>query len=86
VRVLAFGGKHKLANKWEEEVYVVTKQPNPDVPVYTVVRNWTPHSASVRFIETTCCLSDLCRTRLLGILYKQRQSGNRDSRRKTVTK
>jgi hypothetical protein len=42
VRVLAFGGKHKLANKWEKEVYVVTKQPNLDVPVYTVRKELDP--------------------------------------------
>ena len=34
VRVLAFEGKHKLANKWNEEIYVVESQPNPDIPVY----------------------------------------------------
>jgi hypothetical protein len=33
VKILAFEGKHKLANQWEE-IYVVSAQPNPDVPVY----------------------------------------------------
>ncbi len=36
VRVLAFEGKHKLANKWNEEIYVVESQPNPDIPVYVL--------------------------------------------------
>ncbi len=36
VRKLAFQGKHKLANKWEDAVYVVVKQVNRDTPVYTV--------------------------------------------------
>lgn len=36
VKIVAFDGKHKLANKWEEDIYVVLKQPNPDIPVYTV--------------------------------------------------
>jgi len=38
VRILAFEGKHKLSNKWEEDVYVVASQPNPDVPVYILYR------------------------------------------------
>ena len=29
-------GKHKLANKWEEEIYEVRDQPNVDIPVYVV--------------------------------------------------
>lgn len=36
VRILAFDGKHKLSDKWEEEPYTVTTQPNTDIPVYTV--------------------------------------------------
>jgi hypothetical protein len=36
VRILAFEGKHKLANRWEEDIYVVSAQPNPDVPVYVL--------------------------------------------------
>ena len=36
VKIVAFDGKHKLANKWEDDIYVVLKQPNPDIPVYTV--------------------------------------------------
>jgi len=42
VRILAFEGKHKLANKWEEDVYVVASQPNPDVPVYSLYRETDP--------------------------------------------
>ena len=36
VKVVAFDGKHKLADKWEEEPYVVLKQPNEEIPVYVV--------------------------------------------------
>ena len=36
VRVLAFEGKCKLANKWNGEIYVVESQPNPDIPVYVL--------------------------------------------------
>ena len=36
VRIVAFDGKHKLADKWEEEPYIVLDQRNPDMPVYTV--------------------------------------------------
>jgi hypothetical protein len=38
VKRTAFQGKHKLATRWEEDVYVVTSQPNEDIPVYTVQR------------------------------------------------
>ncbi|XP_021345408.1 uncharacterized protein LOC110445231 [Mizuhopecten yessoensis] len=36
VKILAFEGKHKLTNKWEEDPYIVTGQPNADIPAYTV--------------------------------------------------
>jgi hypothetical protein len=36
VKIVAFEGKHKLANRWEEDIYVVSAQPNPDVPVYVL--------------------------------------------------
>ncbi|PJE77806.1 hypothetical protein CI610_03263 [invertebrate metagenome] len=36
VKVVAFDGRHKLANKWEEEPYIVTGQPNADIPAYIV--------------------------------------------------
>ncbi len=29
-------GKHKLADKWLSELYYVSSQPNPDIPVYVV--------------------------------------------------
>ncbi|KAK3089987.1 hypothetical protein FSP39_008245 [Pinctada imbricata] len=36
VKILAFDGKHKLANKWEEDPYKILSKPNPDIPVYIV--------------------------------------------------
>lgn len=36
VKRVAFKGKHKLADKWETEIYVVVAQPNSEIPVYTV--------------------------------------------------
>lgn len=33
-KALAFDGKHKLADLWEDEVYVVVRQPNTDIPVF----------------------------------------------------
>ena len=36
VRILAYEGKHKIADRWENEVYVVLEQPNMDIPVYVV--------------------------------------------------
>lgn len=36
VKVLAFEGKHKLADKFEEQQYTVIEQPNEDTPVFKV--------------------------------------------------
>lgn len=33
VKVVHFEGKHKLANKWEEEPYIIIEQPNSGIPV-----------------------------------------------------
>ena len=36
VKIVAFDGKHKIANKWEEEPHRIVSQPNRDIPVYLV--------------------------------------------------
>ena len=36
VKIVALEGTHKLANKWEDNPYLILAQPNPDVPMYTV--------------------------------------------------
>jgi hypothetical protein len=36
VRNVHLRGKHKLADKWSTEIYVVEGQPNPDIPVFSV--------------------------------------------------
>ena len=38
IKILAHDGKHKLADKWSEDIYTVTEQPNSDIPVYKVKR------------------------------------------------
>ena len=38
VKILAFDGKHKLADRWEDGVYIVLSQPNQDIPVFVVRR------------------------------------------------
>ena len=38
VKILAFEGKHKLSNKWEDRPYVVLEHSNPEIPVYVVRR------------------------------------------------
>ena len=38
VKVVAWDGKHKIADRWEDEPYAVLEQPNPDIPVYVVCR------------------------------------------------
>ena len=36
VRNVGLRGKHKLADHWERQPYIVEAQPNPDIPVYEV--------------------------------------------------
>ena len=38
IKNVGLQGKHKLADKWEKEVYIITDQANLDIPVYTVRR------------------------------------------------
>lgn len=38
VKVLAFDGRHKIADRWEDSAYVVISQPNLDIPVFCVRR------------------------------------------------
>jgi hypothetical protein len=38
VKTLVFDGKHKLADRWEEDVYIVQEQPNTSIPVFVVGR------------------------------------------------
>jgi hypothetical protein len=38
VKIVAFDGKHKIADKWEDEPYRIVSQPNRDIPVYMVER------------------------------------------------
>ena len=38
VRNVSIRGKHKLANIWEDPVYVVLEQPNLEIPVFVVLR------------------------------------------------
>lgn len=37
VKIVAFDGRQKLADKWENDPYVVFNQPNDDIPVYRVL-------------------------------------------------
>lgn len=36
VRKLAFEGKHKLADRWESDIYHIVSRPNADLPVYEI--------------------------------------------------
>lgn len=38
VKNVGFTGKHKLADKWEEQAYIILEKPNPEIPVYVVRR------------------------------------------------
>lgn len=36
LKIVAFDGRHKLKDKWENDPYVVINQPNDDIPVCRV--------------------------------------------------
>ena len=36
IRNVAFKGKHKIEDRWQEDLYQVMEQPNPNIPVYKV--------------------------------------------------
>jgi hypothetical protein len=36
LKVVSFDGKHKLADRWEQDPYIVVSQPNTDIPVYNL--------------------------------------------------
>lgn len=36
VKIVAFDGRHKLTDKWENDPFVVINQPSDDIPVYRV--------------------------------------------------
>ena len=55
VRINAYEGKHKIADRWEDDVYVVTKQPNTYVPVFIVKRENDSDSSS-RTLHTNLLL------------------------------
>ena len=38
MKKVAFQGKHKLANRWEDDVYRVKDHPNTEIPVFVVER------------------------------------------------
>ncbi len=38
VKIVAYDGKHKISDRWENDVYSVLNQPNSQIPVYTVQR------------------------------------------------
>ncbi len=38
VKVMAFDGRHKLVDKWTDEVYTVVRQVNQEVPVFDFQR------------------------------------------------
>jgi hypothetical protein len=40
-------GKQKIADRWENEPYIVVSQPNVDIPVYDVKRD-NPRARRIR--------------------------------------
>ena len=36
MKIVAFDGKHKIADQWEDDAYTVIQQPSANIPVYVV--------------------------------------------------
>ena len=66
VRRLAFDGKHKISDKFEEEIFIVTEQHRPDIPVYKVEG------------ETTGLMKTIHRNHLMPIGHMNRNDGQED--------
>ena len=47
VKVVTFNGKHKVADRWEEDPCHIMHQPNPDVPVFVVMMIQAEHGLSI---------------------------------------
>ena len=56
VRQVAFQGKHKIADKWQDTVYVIVSQPNPDIPVYRVRPEMVSDSRSDKVLHRNMLL------------------------------
>ena len=49
VEILAFDGKHTIADKWSEDVFIVIDQPNSEIPTYRVRRKMVQMGISSYF-------------------------------------
>ena len=36
MKIVAHEGRHKIADRWEQDIYDVVSKPNPDIPVFVV--------------------------------------------------
>ena len=54
VKVVAFDGKHKIADRWEDNPYIIIQQPNNNIPVFKVKREDGEEGAKPS-IETFYC-------------------------------
>jgi len=55
VRNVTLRGKQKIADRWENEPYIVVSQPNVDIPVYDVKRN-NPRARRIRRLHRNLIL------------------------------
>lgn len=60
VRVVAFERKHKIADKWERDVYKVLEQSNAEIPVSSP-KERTGRVQRGHYIGTTCGQHIVCR-------------------------
>ena len=80
VRAVGFQGKHKIADRWDEEPYKVVRQPIPDIPVFEVQKE-----------DGTGRIKPLHRNQLLPItslpvleLHEVEEASGKDSEQRTL--
>ena len=54
-RNVTIRGKHKIADKWEDDPYIIIAQPNPDTPVYKIKKN-SPSAKKTREVHRNMLL------------------------------
>lgn len=66
MKVVSFEGKHKLADRWQHDPYVVLSQPNEGIPVFKVRKEKDVRERSTETSYYQLVSSVINQRRLLG--------------------
>ena len=82
VKNVGLKGKNKLADKWEEMVYIVKEMPNPEVPVYKVKASG--RSGRTRTLHSNILLPYSGFEEGKEVLPKQKELGEKQAKRESL--